>query len=601
MAEYVASFGRVRSIDNKAKRVRVVASTSSIARDGFSIRTDGWQLDSYRKSPSVLWAHQDMEPPIAKAVVTEIVGDELQQVHEFSPEDSRSMDFFRRIERGELTSVSVRWLPIEQGFERINGKEVLVFRKQELLEVSWVNIPSLTEALVVRGDNPAVALTRADFRGNGNGTATLIPAPRPMAGATDRVRSSYERRWTTPSMPLTERSVNMRANMELAGILLAGLHAARTRTEGRQWHPDAASPEFLAAWRSIVFDGAPQVQEGSHTRAMDTAESGFGLQLVGTAFESALWDAARNRDTLLRMVATDIVPKGTTSVALGTTLPPMLFVPEHLESTDPQYATTKMGTSAKTGAGSKFSIQAVASSELVEDAAIAFVPALRGALNESFRLHLASAWYNGDTATAGNTNINLIDSTPAATAHYLALDGIRKLCLSTATGQSRDAAGPLSADLIDDARAKIGLATDSVASLTDADWQGDPSRLLILCDRFTHRELAMLSAYTQGRRATGTDTSGRSGYYDDIPVFSPTFVTRTLASGKLSSVPASNTRGQLTLLATNGWRGLQVGGLTIVAARVQGRDQVQFELYTRQSLLRYADTMAAHIYNLEVS
>lgn len=40
---------------------------------------------------------------------------------------------------------------------------------------------------------------------------------------------------------------------------------------------------------------------------------------------------------------------------------------------------------------------------------------------------------NGDTATAENTNINLIDGTPAATSSYLAADGLRKQAFTDST------------------------------------------------------------------------------------------------------------------------------------------------------------------------
>lgn len=42
-----------------------------------------------------------------------------------------------------------------------------------------------------------------------------------------------------------------------------------------------------------------------------------------------------------------------------------------------------------------------------------------------------SAIINGDTDTTANTNINLIDGTPAGTEHYLAGDGLRKTAFST--------------------------------------------------------------------------------------------------------------------------------------------------------------------------
>jgi hypothetical protein len=52
--------------------------------------------------------------------------------------------------------------------------------------------------------------------------------------------------------------------------------------------------------------------------------------------------------------------------------------------------------------------------------------------------YLESAVIDGDTATAGTTNINDIAGTPAATDWFMTVDGFRKLALVTNTNNSRD-------------------------------------------------------------------------------------------------------------------------------------------------------------------
>ncbi|MBM3940443.1 MAG: hypothetical protein FJ318_06070 [SAR202 cluster bacterium] len=148
------SYGYVREIDEEARRVRVVASTSAVARDDMIIRAGGWQLRNYQRNPVVLWAHNDRELPIARAVETSVDGDNLVQLHEFATHP-RAAEIFDLVRGGFLNATSVRWYPLEAGYEKQNGKDVYVFRKQELLEVSWVPVPADPGALVVRADGAA--------------------------------------------------------------------------------------------------------------------------------------------------------------------------------------------------------------------------------------------------------------------------------------------------------------------------------------------------------------------------------------------------------------------------------------------------------------
>lgn len=146
------SFGLVRAVDEEAHTVDVVASTEDVARDGMIIRADGWEWDSYQQNPVVLWAHNDREVPLARATRTAVEGKALVQTHEFDPDDERSMTLFRKVQRGFVNAVSVRWVAFEAGFEVVDGVELYVFRRQELLETSYVSVPADPGALVVRAD-----------------------------------------------------------------------------------------------------------------------------------------------------------------------------------------------------------------------------------------------------------------------------------------------------------------------------------------------------------------------------------------------------------------------------------------------------------------
>src|SRR3972149_1311239 len=119
----------------------VIASTSTIDRQGESIDQAGWELDAYRKNPVILWAHRyDMLPV---GVAEELIVDERGLVinGRFAKEDANpfAQQVRRLYEDGILSTVSVGFIPKER-----NGN---VITRSELLELSFVPVPANPEAL----------------------------------------------------------------------------------------------------------------------------------------------------------------------------------------------------------------------------------------------------------------------------------------------------------------------------------------------------------------------------------------------------------------------------------------------------------------------
>ena len=152
------SFGRVRSINEEARRVQVVVSTGDLARDGAVIEQAGWVFDNYDRNPVVLWAHDDSQLPIARAIPAErvLTENELIETHEFATH-SAAEDTFRAVVGGFVSATSVRWLPGKTETRRIGDRSVLVFTQgHELLESSYVPIPADPGCLVMRADGSAL-------------------------------------------------------------------------------------------------------------------------------------------------------------------------------------------------------------------------------------------------------------------------------------------------------------------------------------------------------------------------------------------------------------------------------------------------------------
>lgn len=399
-----------------------------------------------------------------------------------------------------------------------------------------------------------------------------------------------------------------RADFELASVMLG----AAARATGTAFEP---SEEFMAARNYHLFEAprrdpekygqVPMVRaQNGKLRSMDTAESGFGADLIGTAYERDMWMAARNRDPLLNLIQEIEVRENSQVVPVDGSLPEMLLAAESTTENASNYATSKTGSSKVTQSPKKFTIQSIWSGELDEDSIIPYTPFLRRQLAESFRLHLASAYYNGDTTGTSTGNINKDDGTPAATKHYLAWDGIRHKWLVDASTQGADAGGNVTLDMITAARGRLnGAGNDVDAGVSNIDWSAEVSDLLLIVDRDTYYymvanfdDIVTVERYGQG----ATILTGELARLGGMRVISPSYASKTEADGKASDTGTNNVKGQITVVNTKGCLGGVRRGVEFHFDRVQRTDQYLLEMYTRRSFNTFSNTVAAGVYNITV-
>lgn len=121
-----------------------VASTAVEDRHGEIVSVEGWDTKGFKENPILLWAHQHDEIGIgqAKKFWTEGEGKKKKFmiegfIHE-ATERSRALKYL--VKEGIIKTVSVGFRPIEM--------EGDTYVKQELLEVSLVNVPANQQALV---------------------------------------------------------------------------------------------------------------------------------------------------------------------------------------------------------------------------------------------------------------------------------------------------------------------------------------------------------------------------------------------------------------------------------------------------------------------
>ena len=140
--------GPAVAVDDRS--IGFIFSDENIARDGHTILTAGWRLDSFRANPVFLWGHDCSQPPIGRVTQIGPVGSQLRgAVRYATAEEYPFADvIFRLTKGGYISAVSVSWLPIEFSYSTDKNRPGGIdFKRQELLEISAVPLPSLPTAL----------------------------------------------------------------------------------------------------------------------------------------------------------------------------------------------------------------------------------------------------------------------------------------------------------------------------------------------------------------------------------------------------------------------------------------------------------------------
>ncbi|MFA5777623.1 MAG: HK97 family phage prohead protease [Parcubacteria group bacterium] len=128
---------------NEDGTFEAVISGIKTDRYGDTIDPAGWELKAFNKNPVILWAHDHYTPTIGRATKTWVEGKELKMKGEFAPTPF-AQEIKTLAENGFLRAFSVGFRPLDYKFND-SGVD---FLKQELLEVSWVNVPAYAEALL---------------------------------------------------------------------------------------------------------------------------------------------------------------------------------------------------------------------------------------------------------------------------------------------------------------------------------------------------------------------------------------------------------------------------------------------------------------------
>lgn len=121
-----------------------VASTGVVDRHGEVVSPEGWDLKNFKADPVLLWAHDHQEMAVgqAKKVWIEGTGKSAKLmiegfIHE-ATEKARALKYL--VKEGIIKTMSVGFKPLDMDDN--------VYTKQELLEVSFVNVPANQQAQI---------------------------------------------------------------------------------------------------------------------------------------------------------------------------------------------------------------------------------------------------------------------------------------------------------------------------------------------------------------------------------------------------------------------------------------------------------------------
>lgn len=135
-------YTEAKVIEKKANRFTAVASTYKTDRHGENVSQDGWDIANFKKQPRILWAHDHSIPAIGRSAKTWIEGKgksaKLMFEGEFQEITELGRAAKRLFEDGFIDTFSVGFLPKEM--------EGDTYLKQELLEISLVNVPANADA-----------------------------------------------------------------------------------------------------------------------------------------------------------------------------------------------------------------------------------------------------------------------------------------------------------------------------------------------------------------------------------------------------------------------------------------------------------------------
>jgi HK97 family phage major capsid protein len=334
-----------------------------------------------------------------------------------------------------------------------------------------------------------------------------------------------------------------------------------------------------------AFDGPPRA------RAMDTAESGYGSQLIGAQYVGELWDAAKAKSKITALLPTFEMTAPTAYLPVRGALPEVLLVSESTANNSSNFTTSKTGSNRVSVSAKKLALHQMWSGDLEEDSIIGFLPFLRAAAEDAVAYYLDSAFLNGDDTNEATGNINLVDANPADSKHYLAFDGLIHAALVDNTNNATSASG---------AAPSLSAALNLRKLMLDRTYYSDwghpdkPEDLVYICDPETADALADQEGDLRTVDKYGSAAVVMTGEVAKIgrhPLLSSIAMALANSTGNVPN--AGGTVGRMLAFNRGGYNVGWRRRIKVETERIIATDQARIVYTMRVGFGRYTPTGAA--------
>jgi len=236
-------------------------------------------------------------------------------------------------------------------------------------------------------------------------------------------------------------------------------------------------------------------------RAMDTAETGYGLQLIGAQYVGQLWEAARTDMRVANLIGSFEMTAPVAYVPVEVDFPQCSMWASPLARPSP---TTPRARPDRTWSRSRprsSSFTRCGPVKWKRTASSRISPSYAGRRRSPSPYYMDSLALNGDTT--GTNGLNGADSVLAATVHTLAFDGLRHAALVDNTANCSSAANaPIELSFFRGAYSRMIDAT----YLHDWGHPNDPNDLVHIVDPYTADAMLGLDEFATRDKA-GNDAT----------------------------------------------------------------------------------------------
>ena len=380
---------------------------------------------------------------------------------------------------------------------------------------------------------------------------------------------------------LTPAGLDWLHNFTVARSLVGGRGPSESLT--------AAHRDVVGTESAFTFDDLDSTTPTRGTRAMDTAESGYGSQLIGVQYGNSLWDVARELGTIFPLFPSFEMSQASAYLPVEAGFPEVYYVSESTANNSSNYSTAKTPSQRVSVAVAKFLLHQMWSGEMEEDSIIPFVPFLMMQAARSFAYYNDSVILNGDTTNSAS-NIN-DSSDPDDTKHFLAMDGIRHAALVDNTNNLNTTGGAITLDTF---RAIRSLMRDTTRFV---DW-GHPinrNNLVFIADPDSADRIEMLDEVVSAGLMAGKQADLLNGQVASIlgyPVIRTMVQKKSLATGFVHN-STGNDYGNITGVNTTGGVIGHRRHIKQEVERLPGTDQTRIVYSARFGFGRFTPTGAA--------